>query len=678
MTGPLHNANVAADHAHVDQQIGTYHDDSVYNITLGDPPERRFEVARRSLGGGMPRHAERLMEQLLLDGHLTAEWVYYYVLSVFSDRTFNDIGPERQSKIKDANGFWKNLDGHDEWWHALEVVWRIVDHLLGTGSESTSDSTISEETVRRLVTTLPTDRQDEIRQHLDQVLSGALRDQLSTGRVDRLAKDRMRDDRADRAWLFFEPDPASPREYRPATDDPDGRPVISAVVAVLGLGLALTTLTGEPLRAALVAYALLLCGCAAVTCHFGWQRRTHALLHGRSVAKTVGSGVEAEATSPGHWVRTDWVRNVHTLVDALFQSMHPRSDTWARYTLGIRNHLKKRLVDAYGNANVRPTEIHWLIRWHARRAAAGWPNQPRHSRRVAAAAPRRVTVPHGAGVLGMALSSVLLVSASTYSWSVAFGVLSLVAGITAAQSLVANLVALRRANARTRADAHREHQAELDAYARWKEQLRARPTDVEMGQWLALDRMYLIADALRRAGLSSKEVYAHLAIAGRGPGSHVRFARVSGGPARWTHYVVQIFLLTRTGIRESRVTLDFRTGEVQGERRNLFHYEALASVSVTETSGRRLSRTLCLSLVNDQRIEMVAENYPGPDDAAGQETDELFEASVDSSGLEAGRAVLEVAAQERANWIRCEQERRERWSRDWSRGWSPTVANPMA
>ncbi|MBM7861106.1 hypothetical protein [Lentzea nigeriaca] len=59
-----------------------------------------------------------------------------------------------------------------------------------------------------------------------------------------------------------------------------------------------------------------------------------------------------------------------------------------------------------------------------------------------------------------------------------------------------------------------------------------------------------------------------------------RRGRVTSGPHRYEAYHVQIFLLTRYGMRSVRTYLDFATGDTKNGKRQMFPYDAVDSASI--------------------------------------------------------------------------------------------------
>ncbi|MFS8097894.1 hypothetical protein LFM09_12205 [Lentzea alba] len=667
----MNNQNFAESGADVGQQIGVnygdtaFHNESIYNINQGDPPERRHDVARNFLAAGVPRTAESIFGDLLREGHITAERAYYYVLSVVSGRSCGNVDGELFKNIRDARKMALSLP-HDGWQDAFTVVWRLMRFVRGEVEGGRPTENLDD--VLGAFSGLPADRQDEIAQHVNMMLSGASQTKLEGAYAERVVTQRMSNDRKRRAWKFFEPEPAPPRPYVAAETKAEQKDwlqfVIGGAFAVMGV---LSSFAGTSLPGVLLALPLVAVGGLLAVFHGAERAATTMwaqIRHNQVAPHTVA------ARSPGHWVPTSFVREIHRVVDSRFTEARPHvSGDWPGYTAGIRSHLKQRFVDLYGNAQVPAGAVGWLALWHARKVASGWAdnglfNFPRPS--------ERDTLLHRVGIGVAVVALVLLVAAKGGGAAVliAGGGFFVVQGATRIRSL-------QRMSALARAHDEQIFAAEKHGYEEWLRVLADRPSDGEMARWLAMDKIYLKNDLVRRNNLTTHDLVTHVVMTEGADGADR--ARVRRGPMRYSKYEVQIFLLTRSGVRESRQELNFLTGEARNERRNLFRYDALASASVRETGVRatrgfgedtqeveRLrSRRFCLTLVNGRDITVVAENFRNANDTVLEDESELFLVALQTSGIDAALPILEAVAAEGSDWIAREQERREQWSRDW-------------
>jgi hypothetical protein len=251
----------------------------------------------------------------------------------------------------------------------------------------------------------------------------------------------------------------------------------------------------------------------------------------------------------------------------------------------------------------------------------------------------------------------------------------LAAGGCYATGGISKILATRRHDLEVAADNERLFAEETTGYRHWCEVLRDRPTDPEMAGWLDLDRSYLKTAALRRCGLTNRDLIAHVVLT-EGTPKALR-ARVIHGPMRYSRYVVMVFLLTRSGVRQVEVNLDFLNGDVHNERRTAFRYDTLASARVAEVGVRFADtspngqqsatvqrRTFNLSLLNGEKITLVVEDFEGLADPE-EDGNRLLRIALDSSGISGALHILEAVAAEGRDWTTREHERRERLIQDW-------------
>ncbi|SMD20959.1 hypothetical protein [Lentzea albidocapillata] len=674
MWPPMDNHNVAQPGATVGQQNAVnygdtaFHVEAIYHVNQGDPPERRNEVARNFLAAGVPREAERLFGDLLREGHVTSQRAYYYALSVVSGRSCGEVGGELFKNVRDARKIAQSLPD-DPWQDAFTLVWRLLHLVRGESGAHRPRENVDE--VLAAFGALPPDRQEEITQHLATIQDGVTQAALEGVYAHRVVTQRMSNGRAERAWKFFEAEPAPPRPFVAAATKPEPRdwlPVgFGGFAAFIGLS---SSFFGTSVLGVLLALPMIIGG-AILMAHHGAWRAGASMWSQIRLNQVTPPPRQPEPRSPGHWVSTAFVREIHRIVDSRFTEARPHvAGDWPGYTAGIRAHLKHRFVALYGNAQVPAGAVSWLARWHALKVAEGWGSNALFHTSVRS--PERDTMLYRAG-MGAAIAGLfVLVFAGGFGAAIflAPGCFLVVKGVT-------KIRGLHRMSALARAHDEQIFAAETQGYEEWLRLLADRPSDGEMARWLSMDKVCLKNDLVRRNNLTTHDLVTHVVMTEGANGA--KRARVLHGPPRYSNYEVQIFLLTRSGVREMRVELNFLTGEARNERRNLFRYDALASASVTEvglraTRGegdctreveRLRSRRFCLTLVNGRDITVVAENFRNANDSVLEDESELFLVALQTSGIDAALPILEAVAAEGSDWIDREQERRERWSRDW-------------
>jgi hypothetical protein len=670
------NRNTASGDAHVDQQIGenygyVYHESTTYHLDPGDPPERRHTVALNHLEAGTPEFAEPLFDALLREGYGSGERAYYYVLSLLSGRSWHDLRGELVMKIKNARKTSESFI-RDHWLEALDVVWRLLDQMRHELDEAT-DVEPSPDALNTL-DELPLNRQEEISRHLDAILDGVAGEQLDAVNTRHVVLQRLGKRRRERAWLFFEPDPAKPRQDLLTPVTPERSDWVHALAGGAGVVIGMMVLLVGSFGLGSALGTVTLAGAGYLLLRYGIDRATLTLCVEAERREAEPPDAPVVPRSPGHWVRTDFVQEIHRLVDARFSEVRPHiAGNWPSYTEITRAHLKKRLVDRYGNAQVKARELDWLIRWHARCMAAGWDQDASDYESTTTPWFTRTDALCYLGTLVAAAGLTTLMLASQWLAAALLG-----AGGTSAIRGIVRIGSLRGLNIFLRDQAKSRHDEEISAYNEWMTELADRPSDPEMARWLEMDKIYLRTDVAKRAGLTTHDLVMHVVTA-EGTKNSVR-TQVTKGPLRYSTYQVQIFLLTRSGVREVKVELNFLTGEVRNERRNLFRYDALASAQVTERgvrttrSGGHLpvdvvrlrSRTLRLTLLNGHDIAVLGENFRrNPETLLEDEEENQALSTLQSAGVEGAMPILESVASEGADWIAKEHERRQRWARDW-------------
>jgi hypothetical protein len=155
-----------------------------------------------------------------------------------------------------------------------------------------------------------------------------------------------------------------------------------------------------------------------------------------------------------------------------------------------------------------------------------------------------------------------------------------------------------------------------------------------------------------------------------------------------TRYIITIFLLTDSGVRQLSTTLVFASAAELNEQRQSFRYDAIAMAKVAE-AGRTVhdqrryyqfgrpdmadpsskviySQVLRIMLMSGDgdAINVLIENFDD-DFADYREQDErqLYEMAIDSSGIAAALRVLEAVAADGKQWIERDRERRHRQAR---------------
>ncbi|OLR95078.1 hypothetical protein [Actinokineospora bangkokensis] len=647
------NDNTASDEAQVESQIAAQlvdsvvHEMTVYNLSGRETPERKQKIALAYLNGGVPRTAERKLHELVFTETPNSQRIYYYVLAVFSERGPDDFDVDRIADVRKALRLGEGLRT-DEWKRACQVVRSLVERAQ-------SDNDVGSYDAVEGFGDLSADRQDEISRHLTRFVGAGVEQRLDAKRKRKVGVERLGDRRRERARLFFEPEPSAPTHYQVRMSLPDlneaKRPLLWGLLASVAFAGLVVTASGFLVWAGV---SLVGAGCAVVA-RYGVPSRAQLL---RKLFRKPEPREPEKKPQP----RTP----VDVLVDNSFREARPQyAKNWPNYAAPYRTRLKKRFNDQIAE-DEDPKQYKWLFDWHARRVAARWPH---HDRGVEPEAVLRNALQWQLGGIAALLVGVVFL-AVVQRWLV----VPLVAGGWMGLPVLAEAIATRRTAVRLRREAEKLFADEHAEYERWSEELKGRPSDAEMARWLALDKAHLRAEAVRKTNLAEHDLVSHVVINQMAPGA--RRGSVRSGPPRYTKYDVMIILLTRFGVRTSRVRLDFTTGALGNEDWDVFGYDRIASASLktkvrtvggaTPTDPARTvhHRRFSLGLLDGTKIIDLNERVD-LDDADVEEA-ELEQLAAATSGMDAAFPVLRAVALHGPAWITHERGRRALWSKTWS------------
>jgi hypothetical protein len=643
----------------------------------------RLKVARNRLAAGTPAEAAKELSDLLAEGHGTSEVCYYLALAIISGRTFDQLRSEDYERLWSASVTAEN-GLPDAWLDAMSVVMTLLDcQVPHAGSERDADAL-------RVLDKLPADRQHEISRHLGAILDGALRDGIDARRREEVERDRLQNGRGWRVPLFFEPDPEPPRgrdASPPRVGFEDWLSLgLGAVLAASGLILALVTSARFGALLSLLIVVLVGGGGVGVGC-FLPQRR---YLDYRQVRPAAGEGpIRASFGAPSS-------TEVDALLDRWFTTSPPRSVGGADAPRFIadsapyRAELRERLLTAYADlaGPVAVERLTWLVRAHAERVAEAWVDGGLRSDPTAPSLPvlQRLTLGLSLVALGV---GVFLGAGSTMMADPVRGLLLLPICVVAAalldHAMVIYLESRRYAEQQTEYD--REYSAELAAYHAETERLSRRPSDSEMAEWLEYDKDHVRIKAMRLYGLSSTEIVDHAVLAEPAPGA--QRARAVGGPARYSEYHLQLFLMTAHGVRRLSVRIHFASGAENKPMRTVFRYDAIAALTIHESSvrprGRRqvadpegggptaqlprpiLHEAVELRLVNSDKIEIKVDFDSLMPMEQREDRATLRNLALETSNIVNALRKLESVAAEGRGWIERERDRRRRGVAEYAR-----------
>ncbi|BBH68667.1 hypothetical protein ACTI_53520 [Actinoplanes sp. OR16] len=653
----------------------------VYQTAPAATPAEKLQVAIHYLRGGSPREAERRLAALVYEDRMSsAEIAYHWTLSVLSGRSLTSLGGGDMNQLEQAFAMAQQYPS-GRWWRCVEVIRMLVNALLTAGPLDQALNAYS---------TLPDSDRAEIERHLSLMLSGVAQDHIEQLNEAHVRFARTAGERAARVPKFFEPDPAEPiaKTVRPAPAESTWLPLAGGgALLFFGAVTLVQAAAARSVLAAVTVFVLLVAGGYAVVRH-GLER---AFLRSRLAAKEAEfrSGVRSPFLVPpvpgsvsssfpssvsGSFPSSvsgsfsgSFSRVIDSLVDAAFVNQQPREhhlrDAFWNDTAGLRTALRGDLLDLYGGRGVRPESIRYLAVHHAEVIAGRWRDGTlddfRRRNRPASTPPAFLA---GVAALSAAVAVTLLSMTTLTFCSLVLAAPMLFFGARFAHRGGLALYGERRRLTLDATEFEQRHQAEVAAFSRWTAWLADRPTDVEMGLWLALDLAFWKRGVMGDYRLANRDLLTHLTLTEAAPRSSR--ARDVGGPFRHSAYTVLLFLLTEAGVRQVQARLDFVTGTFSAERRTTFRYDAIGSVQVTEVGLRADEQKIVtrqafqLALVNGQSIRVLLDDFS--DDAIDylrENPDHLARLASDASGVTSALHILEAVAADGRDWITLERQR---------------------
>ncbi|WP_371630402.1 hypothetical protein OG892_25805 [Streptomyces sp. NBC_00341] len=627
-------------------QAETVHNSNVYFVHPDASPQEKYRVGVRLLEDGIPSRAREMITDAIAHGYHNAEVRFHWVLAMLSARTYHDLSVEEVQRLHHASGLVRTY-AEDKWKEALRVTFDLLA-ALGTASGGAGP-------VLKQLQDLPSRQHDAILRHLDLVLTGGLKDDLWTETLERARAERFDNARVQRVWAYFEPSPIGARAVLPRPSTATAAAARAALPLRVVLFVASSVMLGalawsaHPAQAVCESLVALGAGRIAARCGVRWWGRESRPEH------TAGASVpEPHSPTPAE---DGFTKGVRSKFDHYFSVRTPygfTSEAWLAHTAEVRSDLAAEIADLYRESRIGVGRVTWLIRYLAEEA------RNRHNNGTLFDHLRQDQTP----ARTMALTVVALAALGAAALS-GFG--TAVSGAAQPQPLWAFLALLgaawsghaaaqlwlevRREEHRTAREA-REYQEQLtarqNAHQRWKALLdETRPSELEMETWLTCDKTSFIDEALRHHRLTWRDLITHTILVA--PAPSYRRARVRGGPWRYSHYVIRLFLFTRDGIREISSELKFSDATRKNEQRSNYRFDALSSVQVTENAdvGYDLELVLTNGPARKIRVKDADAHQLTPDESAR----EFSEISLSAAGFTHTFRLLEGVAADGKDWI---------------------------
>ncbi|MEU2308889.1 hypothetical protein [Streptomyces misionensis] len=642
-------SNVTNNSAAYDSTVGiqaeTVHNSNVYFIHPDASPQEKYKVGVQFLEDGVPSRARDMISDAIAHGHDNAEVRFHWVLAMLSARAYYDLSKEELQRLHKASGLVRSYP-EGEWKDALRVAFELLAML------STAEGGAGR-VLERLRALHPRQR-DAILRHFDLVLTGGLKDSLWAETCERAAAARFGNDRIQRVWAYFEPDPIGPRALPPhpstAAAAQAALPVRAGLFVVVAALPWILALVADP-AAAVIELPVAL-GAGLTAAHFGrrWWYEELQLRAKNGESRILRTG---DPTSP----EDGFTNRVRHSFDHYFGTRVPHGFApyeWLDHTARIRNNLVAEIALLYRESRVGVDRINWLIRYLAEDA------RDRHNKGTLFDQRPQDQTP----VLAKLLCVVALVALGITTLAMLGTVAS---GAGAPQTLLAALAVVGavlsgRAAASSwleaRGEEHRlaeetkKYQERLaarqDAYRNWKSFLDAtRPSEQEMETWLTCDKTLFLDQALRHYQLTWRDLITHTIL--MTPARPYRRGRVKGGPWRYSRYSFRLFLVTQDGVREVSTEFDFTDAKRGNEQRSNYRFDALSSVQVTEHAHVRYDLELVLTNgpARNIRVKDADMHQLAPDENA-QEIDEI---DLSAAGFIHTFRLLEGIAADGKGWI---------------------------
>jgi hypothetical protein len=637
--------NSAAYDSTVGIQAETVHNSNVYFVHPDASPQEKYKVGVRFLEDGIPSRARDMITEAIGHGHDNAEVRFHWVLAMFSARAYHDLGTEELQRLRYASELVRTY-AEGEWKDALRVAFELLAML------STADGGTGR--VLEQLRALSPRQRDAILHHLDLVLTGGLKDSLWAENCKRAETARFGNDRVQRVWAYFEPDPIGPRALPPrpstAAAAQAALPARAGLFVVVTAFLWILALVADPAAAMIELLVALGAGLAAA--HFGrrWWYQEYLLKAKNRESHIPHTGNPAVADD-------GFTNRVRHSFDHYFSIRVPHgfaSHEWLGHTAHVRNSLVAEIAFLYRESRIDVDRVNWLIRHLAEDA------RDRHNKGTLFDHHHENQTPAVAKALCVVALVTLGITTLALLGTVASGASAL--QMLLAIAAVVGAVRIGRAAAsswleawgeeRRLAEEIQEYQERLTtrqvAYQNWKSFLdTTRPSELEMETWLICDKMLLVDEALRHYQLTWHDLITHTIL--MTPARPYKRGRLKGGPWRYSRYGFRLFLITQDGVREISTEFDFTDAKRENEQRSNYRFDALSSVQVTERT--HIGYDLELVLTNGPARKIRIKDADTHQLASDENAREIAEINLDAAGFVHTFRLLEGIAADGKVWI---------------------------
>ncbi|MFI0775395.1 hypothetical protein [Streptomyces sp. NPDC021212] len=643
--GPSFTHNSAAYDSTVGIQAETVHNSNVYFTHPEASPQEKYKVGVRFLEDGVPSRARDMISDAIAHGYDGAEVRFHWVLAMLSKRAYHDLSAEELQRLHQASGLVRTFaDG--EWKTALHVTFELLEILSDTDGETGP-------VLKRLRALSPRQR-DSILHHLDLVLTGGMKDSLWVETRELAETARFSNDRVQRVWAYFEPEPIGPRALPPnantAADALAGLAVWVGLFTIATGSLWISALVADPV-AALVELLVAL-GAGLTAARFGqqWWYQEQRL-------KAKNQEYHAAQMSNPAFAGDGFTNQVRHSFDHYFSTRTPvgiAPQEWLNHTAGVRNTLVAEISFIYRESRIGVDRVNWLIRYLAQDVRDRFNSGTLVDHRQQYKTPLKmkaicVIAFIAFGITALALVMTVATAASPFDMLLAL--LAIAGAVWAGRRAVLSWLHMRSEERRFAEETQEYHEslgARQAAYQQWKEFLDAtRPTELEMETWLTCDKTLFVDEALRNYQLSWRNIIAHTIL--MTPARPYKRGREKGGPWRYSRYSLCLFLVTQDGVREINTEYDFTDATRANLQRSNYRFDALSSVHVTErvNVGYDLELILSNGPARSVRVKDADAHQLAPEENA----QEISEINLNSAGFTHTFRLLEGIAAEGKGWL---------------------------
>ncbi|GAA2211409.1 hypothetical protein GCM10009850_068680 [Nonomuraea monospora] len=638
--------NVAQDSANVAVQAEAIHGPvNVYQVAAARSAEEIFQAGLNCLRAGMaPEAREHLREAVVVRNYVNGRSCFYLLLALLSGRTLQQLPPDEIDVLRCVRGAVKD---DDAWADTI----KLVDHLLASRPQESRAVGLEQEFQK-----LTDEQRNDLLQHMEMFLDSSAEDALWARAFEAAKVDRYALNRLGRAWKFFQPQPIGAR-VRPADPVLVGPGAWTAAMATTALALVTVGFVGTTAwehneTVALSALLTLTAGCyMSVRSGVEWrwkkerrQAKDREYLH-RPAVTTHGDGFAGKIDRQfRHYF-------------ALYTPRDADSGRWLSETAGIRRALRDEVVTLYRESTVNAKRVAWLTRYLvadvARRWQAGKLWDYRKELRVSVLLRVRCVLTSIAAIV--AGGFLVWSAAHVRPLLVSLAAIVALASVWSTARLWLRIAAEYRRHSADKREKERLLAGRRAAFDRWKRKLADRPDDLEMARWLECDRKVLMEQAMDLYRLKRQDVLAHAFIEAPATPSYDR-ARVENGPWRYSKYKILLFLLTKDGVRQLTMRLDFQKATFPIRARTNYRYDAFTSVQVAETdTGENVFE---LTLTNGDPIKVKVTDPPTDvTETEDKDPQGASQVTLGTAGIWNALHVLEGVAAEGKQWIAFERQR---------------------